>query len=149
MDNVVWNYIDGKLALSAVAAVIGTAVNTALGGFDKMLYALMIFMILDFVLGFMSAWKLGTVNSRIMFWGGINKLLILSLVALGVCLDWLFGYSEPFVRTAVIWFYIGREFLSVVENYGKMGFSLPPVFENALEQIKSKTADITDDSESF
>jgi len=145
MDNFGWNIVDGKLAVSALAAVIGTVLNIALGGFDKMLYALMAFMALDFVLGFMSAWKMGTVDSHVMFWGGINKMLVLSLVALGVCLDWLFGHNEPFVRTAVIWFYIGREFLSVVENYGKMGFSLPPVFENALEQIKTRADDMSDE----
>ncbi len=145
VENIIGNFSDGKLAVSTFAAVVGTALNAALGGFDKMLYALMAFMVLDFILGFMSAWKRGTVDSRVMLWGGINKLLVLSLVALGVCLDWLFGHSEPFIRTAVIWFYIGREFLSVVENYGKMGFNLPPVFQGALEQINAKTADLSDD----
>ena len=130
--------------VSSAAAVIGITVNSALGGFDKMLYALMAFMALDFLLGFMSAWKAGTVDSRVMFWGGINKLLVLTLVALGVCLDWLFGHVEPLIRTTVIWFYIGREFLSVVENYGKMGFYLPSIFQSALEQIESKTADFSD-----
>ena len=144
MDNFTWNIVDGRLTMPAFVAVIGTALNAALGGFDKMLFALMTFMILDFILGFMAAWKTGAVDSRIMFRDGINKLLVLTLVALGVCLDWLFEHNEPFIRTAVIWFYIGREFLSVVENYGKMGFHLPPVFENALEQIKSRTTDMND-----
>ena len=143
MNSIIGNFTDGKLTVYAVAAVVGTAINSALGGFDKMLYALMAFMAFDFVLGFMAAWKSGTVDSHIMFWGGINKLLVLSLVALGVCLDWLFGHSDPFVRTAVIWFYIGREFLSVVENYGKMGFTLPPVLKNALAQIKTRAEDIS------
>ena len=145
MERLALNIADGRLTVSAAAAVIGTALNAALGGFDKMIYALMAFMALDFILGFMSAWKLGTVDSRVMFWGGINKLLVLTLVALGVCLDWLFGHSEPFIRTTVIWFYIGREFLSVAENYGKMGFYLPPVFKNALEQIENKAADFSNE----
>ena len=142
MGNLTWDFDGGRMAVSAAAAVVGTAINAALGGFDKMLYALMAFMALDFMLGFMAAWKMGTVDSRVMFWGGVNKLLVLTLVALGVCLDWLFGYSDPFIRTTVIWYYIGREFLSVAENYGKMGFYLPPVLQNALEQIESKGGDL-------
>jgi len=147
MNNIFLNSENIRTQISAAAAVIGTVLNAVLGGFDKMLYALMAFMLLDFMLGFMAACKSRTVDSRVMFWGGINKLLVLSLVAVGVSLDWLFGHNDPLIRTAVIWFYIGREFLSMTENYGKMGFSLPPFLSEVLEQIENKSAVSPDDKQ--
>lgn len=60
------------------------------------------------------------------------------MVGVGVILDRLVGMSDPYIRTAVIWFYIGREGLSIVENYGKMGMPLPPAIAKALEQLKGK-----------
>ena len=144
MNNVFWNYGGEGFAMSTVLAVIGTTINAALGGFDRMLYALMIFMVLDFVLGFMAACKEKAVDSRVMFWGGVNKLLVLSLVAIGVCLDWLLGHADPWIRTAVIWFYISREFLSVTENYGRLGFKLPPVVSDVLAQINRKAEERAD-----
>ena len=53
-------------------------------------------------------------------------------------LDGALGLSEPYIRTVVIWFYLGREGLSIVENYGKMGLPLPSVVVGILEQLKEK-----------
>ena len=86
MKEIFWSYGSGGFTFSAVFAAAGMALNAALGGFDKMLGALMAFMVLDFVLGFTSACKEKTVDSRVMLWGGVNKLLVLSLVLAGVSL---------------------------------------------------------------
>ena len=124
--------------LSLILAMVGTFLNSFLGGFDNMVQALIWFMALDFLLGFLAAWKGGRTDSNVMFWGGVNKVLVLVMVGIGVILDGLVGMPEPYIRTAVIWFYIGREGLSIVENYGKMGMPLPPAIEKALEQLKGK-----------
>ncbi|HWP51658.1 MAG TPA: phage holin family protein [Clostridia bacterium] len=139
MRNIFWNYGNDGLTLSGAVALIGTFFNWALGGFDKMLLALILFMALDFLLGFLAAWKGKRINSQAMFWGGINKLLVLAFVAVGSVLDWLLGIPDPYIRTGVIWFYIGRELLSITENYGNMGMKLPPFISEVLEQINSKS----------
>jgi toxin secretion/phage lysis holin len=126
---------------SAVLAAIGTGLNVWLGGFDNMVQALVAFMAVDFLLGFLAAGKAGKIDSHIMFWGGVNKLLVLVMVGVGVILDGLIGTNEPYIRTAVIWFYIGREGLSVVENYGKMDLPLPKFIKTALEQLKQRGDD--------
>ncbi len=103
-----------------------------------MLQSLLFFMVMDVIVGIAAAYKDKKVNSNVMFWGGVNKLLVLGMVGIGMRLDILMGLENPYIRTAVIWFFIGRELLSIVENYGKLGMSLPPAIKNALEQIQEK-----------
>ncbi len=134
-----WSYGADGAVISSILAVIGTALNWWLGGWDQMIQALVAFMAVDFVLGFLAAAKAGSLDSNVMFWGGVNKLLVLMFVGVGVILDRLTGLATPTIRTAVIWFYIGREGLSITENYGKLGLPLPEAIKAALEQISKKS----------
>lgn len=130
------------LRVSSCFAAAGTALNWLLGGWDLMVQALIAFMALDFVLGFAASVKNHTTDSQVMFWGGVNKVLVLGLVGVGVLLDSLLGVGEPYIRTAVIWFYIARELLSILENYGKLGNNIPPILKTVLAQLQEK-GDIT------
>ena len=134
----IWSYGKEGAAASGVLAVVGTFLNWWLGGFDVMLQSLLFFMVMDIIVGIAAAYKDKKVNSNVMFWGGVNKFLVLGMVGIGMKLDILMGLENPYIRTAVIWFFIGRELLSIVENYGKLGMSLPPAIKNALEQIQEK-----------
>ena len=60
------------------------------------------------------------------------------MVGVGVVLDSLLGAGEPYIRTAVIWFYIARELLSILENYGKLGNNIPPILKTVLAQLQDK-----------
>lgn len=124
--------------VSALTAAVGTTLNWWLGGWDKMVLTLIIFMGVDFVTGIIAAVKSGTVDSRVMFWGGVNKVLVLGLVGVGVLLDGLLGTGEPYIRTAIIWYYIARELLSILENYGKLGNNVPPILQKVLAQLQEK-----------
>ena len=139
MKNVLWNYGVEGVEISGVVAVIGTFLTFLLGGWDKPLQFLMILMASDFLLGILAAIKMGKLNSKVMFWGGINKILVLVLVSISVFMDNALPINEPYIRTAVIWFYSSREGLSVVENYGKLGMPLPPFLVNILQQLKQKS----------
>lgn len=131
------NYGSFGLRVSSCFAAAGTALNWLLGGWDLMVQALIAFMALDFVLGFAASVKNHTTDSQVMFWGGVNKVLVLGLVV-GVVLDSLLGAGEPYIRTAVIWFYIARELLSILENYGKLGNNIPPILKTVLAQLQDK-----------
>ena len=128
MKNLVWSYGSEGAAVSGMLAAAGTFLNWWFGGFDK----------IDFALGFLAAAKSRTIDSQVMFWGGVNKVLVLVFVGFGVVLDGIVGTPEPYIRTAIIWFYIGREGLSIVENYGKMGLPLPEFITAVLNQLKDK-----------
>lgn len=138
MKGLLWNYGNEGATLSGVVAVAGTLLNGWLGGFDNMVQALVTCMAIDFALGFLEAVKSRMVDSHTMFWGGINKILVLVFVGFGVVLDGLVATPQPYIRTAIIWFYIGREGLSIVENYGKMGLPLPKFITTVLRQLKDQ-----------
>jgi toxin secretion/phage lysis holin len=73
-----------------------------------------------------------------MFWGGIRKGVILVVVGIAVLLDSMLGNPEPILRTLAIYFYAAREGISVTENLGIIGVSLPPVIVKVLEQLQEK-----------
>src|SRR5690348_12081106 len=107
-----------EFSLSAVIAIVATFISMFLGGWDIALKVLVFCMVTDYVTGLLGAIKTHTVNSEIMFWGGIRKAIILVVIALAVMLDQLVNNPTPVFRTIAIYFYVSREGLSVVENIG-------------------------------
>lgn len=95
-------------------------------------------MLLDYFTGLLGAIKTHTVNSDVMFWGGIRKGVVLIVVALSVMADQMVGNGSPIFRTLALYFYSGREGLSVVENIGILGVPLPAALTTFLEQLKQK-----------
>lgn len=123
---------------STVFALAGMGLSALLGGWDSPIRALLFFMAIDLVSGFAAACKERSVNSQVMLWGGVGKVMVLILVAAGVVLDQLLGLADPCCRMAVIWFYIGREGLSILENYGKLGLPLPSFLTELLQQLQNQ-----------
>ena len=138
LDIFAWNYGEGGAVVSGGIAVAGVFLNSLIGGWDNMAQFLLYLMIGDTLTGFLASLKNKKTNSDNMFYGGAKKLVVFGLVVLATQLDITLGNSEPFIRTATIWFYIGRELLSMLENCGKMGVELPPILMQSLEQITKK-----------
>ncbi|WP_083659857.1 MULTISPECIES: phage holin family protein [Paenibacillus] len=128
----------GKEAVTGgVVAVLGL-LATLLGGWDKPLQILVVLMVADYITGILGAVKTKAVNSEVMFWGGIRKITILFVVGLAVLIDgWVGGDSAVF-RTLAVYFYAGREGLSVMENLGILGVYIPPKIKEFLEQLNEK-----------
>jgi toxin secretion/phage lysis holin len=124
--------------VSGFVAVAGTTATMFLGGWDSILKALVLFMIADYITGLAGAFKTKTVNSEVMFWGGVRKSMIILVIALAVYLDQLVGNENPLFRTLALYFYIGREGLSVVENLGVVGVPLPGFVKKVLTQLQEK-----------
>ncbi|MNL87871.1 Holin family protein [compost metagenome] len=57
---------------------------------------------------------------------------------IAIKLDHLIGGTSPVFRTLAIFYYAGREGLSLIENSGNLGMPWPPAIKNALEQLKQK-----------
>lgn len=128
-----------EFSFSAFIAAIGTMVSLWLGGWDAALNVLIALMVLDYVTGFLGAIKTKTVDSEIMYWGGIRKGVILAVLVVSVLLDQMLGNSEPIIRTLAIYFYVAREGVSVTENLGILGVPLPPSISKVLTQLKEKS----------
>ena len=138
MENLFWNYGTKGAGISAAVAAVGTFFAGLLGGWDFMMKALIWAMALDVLLGLLCGAKSRAIDSRIMLWGGINKVLVLVFVGFGVVLDQSIGLGEPYIRTVVICFYLGREGLSIVENSAKLGLPWPGFLTALLGQMKER-----------
>lgn len=125
-------------AIGTTTAFLGLISTQLLGGWDKPLQVLMVLMVADYVSGVLMAIKEKRVNSDVMFWGGIRKITILFVVGLAALIDDWLKMDAPVFRTAALYFYAGREGLSVVENLGSMGVPLPGKLTDFLEQLNKK-----------
>lgn len=127
-----------EFGFSSILAIFGTIVSTYLGGWDVALKVMVFCMIVDYVTGVLGAIREKKLNSEVMFWGGVRKAVIFVVVGLAVMLDELVGNDSPVFRTLALYFYIGREGLSIVENLGHLGIPLPGFIEKVLDQLKEK-----------
>ena len=103
-----------------------------------MLAILIIFMIIDFVSGFIKAWALKEFDSSKFYIGGVKKLGILMIVAIATQLDTLIHVDSVALRTVAISYYIANEGFSILENWGQLGLPLPKVLKNALAKLKEE-----------
>lgn len=118
---------------------IGGTIAAFLGGWDKPLQLLLVLMVADYVTGLLGAAKTKSVNSEKMYWGGIRKVTVLFVVGLAALIDGWLQPDAPVFRTAAIFFYAGREGLSVVENLGVLGVPLPGKLREWLEQLNQES----------
>ncbi|WP_339295935.1 phage holin family protein [Paenibacillus sp. FSL W7-1279] len=126
-----------EAATGGVVAALGLFA-TLLGGWDKPLQFLIALMVADYVTGILGAIKTKSVNSEVMFWGGIRKITILFVVGLAVLIDGWVGDDSAVFRILAVYFYAGREGLSVMENLGILGVYIPPKIKEFLEQLNEK-----------
>ncbi|MDQ0496382.1 phage holin family protein [Paenibacillus brasilensis] len=137
----VWTAMVGatekEAAAGGLSALVGLLV-TFLGGWDKPLQVLLTMMVLDYIFGVAAAIKNKKMDSDVMFWGGIRKATVLTVVGLSAQLDNWLQPGAPIFRTAAIYFYAGREGLSLAENWGTMGIPLPFKLKSFLQQLKDK-----------
>ena len=128
-----WNVIQ------AVFAAVGGWIGYFLGGNDGLLYALLAFVVLYYITGFMCAVVDKKLSSAVGFKGICRKVLIFALVGIGHLLDTQVIGSGSVLRTAIIFFYISNEGLSLVENAAYLGLPIPTKLHKVLEQLHDRS----------
>lgn len=128
----IWNTI--QLAFAAVGGFVGWF----LGGCDGLLYTLLAFVVIDYITGVMCAVVDKTLSSAIGFKGICRKVLIFALVGIGHILDTHVIGSGSVMRTAIIFFYISNEGVSLVENAVHLGLPVPQKLKDVLEQLHGR-----------
>jgi toxin secretion/phage lysis holin len=128
----IWNA--AQLAITAIGGWLGWV----LGGLDGFLYALVAFVVTDYLTGLMAAAVEKKLSSEIGFKGIFRKVLIFMLVGIGHILDTRVIGDGSVLRTAVIFFYISNEGISIIENAGRIGLPIPQKLKAILEQLKTK-----------
>lgn len=110
-----------------------------LGGCDGLLFALLTFVVIDYITDVMCAIADKTLSSEVGFKGICQKVLIFLLVGISNLLDVEVIGTGSILRTAVIFFYISTEGMSILENAAHLELSVPTKMKEVLEQIHNKS----------
>lgn len=125
-------------AIQMVFAAIGGWLGYFLGGCDGLLYALIAFSVIDYITGVMCAVADKKLSSAVGFKGICRKVLIFLLVGIANVLDVQVIGSGSVLRTAVIFFYISNEGVSLLENAAHLGLPVPEKVKTVLEQLHDR-----------
>ena len=136
-----WNTI--QFIFTAVGGWLGYF----LGGCDGLLYALIAFVAIDYITGVMCAVIDRKLSSAVGFKGIFRKVLIFLLVGIANIIDVQVVGTGAVLRTAVIFFYISNEGVSLLENAGPMGLPIPEKLKEVLAQLHNRTGDGEDTGE--
>lgn len=128
-----------QIIIDSVAGTIGAVLGFMYGEVTGLFWALVAFMVLDYISGILAAISVRKLSSKVGFKGIAKKLLILVFVSVGHITDTYVLGGVPVAMTAVILFYIANEGISIVENATELGLPVPQKIKNVLEQIKNKS----------
>ena len=128
----IWTGI--QIAFSAIGGFIGWL----LGGFDGFLYALIAFAVIDYITGVMCAISDKRLSSEVGFKGICRQVLIFVLVGIGNLVDVYVLGEAGVLRTAVIFFYLSNEGVSLLENSAHLGLPIPQKLKSVLEQLHNR-----------
>lgn len=118
-----------------VLSIIGSFFISILGGYDTLLFFLVLLVVIDYITGTIEAIKEGNFKSSVMRWGAVNKVIEFAIVAIFFEIDQTLGV-DLFRNGAIIWFLI-CEGSSILENCVKLGVPLPEGSASILKQLKS------------
>lgn len=118
-----WNVVQ------MVFAAVGGWLGYFLGGCDGLLYALVAFVVIDYITGVMCGIADRKLNSEVGF-KGIANILDVNVIGTGSVL-----------RPAVVFFYISNEGVSLLENAAHLGLPVPEKMKKVLEQLHDRLDD--------
>lgn len=123
-----------KILISALGGWLGVY----LGGIDGILTMLVIFVSVDYITGVMCAISSKKLSSSVGFKGIFRKIIIFVLVGIANMIDMYILGKGSVIRTAVIFFYLSNEGISLLENVSKLGLPIPEKLKLILVQLREK-----------
>ena len=134
----IWN------SIQIIFTGVGGWLGWFLGGCDGLLYALIAFVVIDYLTGVMCAINDRNLSSEVGFRGICRKVLIFLLVGIANILDVQVIGTGSVLRTAVIFFYISNEGVSLLENAARLGLPVPDAIKVVLEQLHDRSEEKKD-----
>lgn len=128
-----------------IFAGIGGWLGWFLGSYDGLLYALLVFVIVDYITGVMCAISDHSLSSEVGFKGICRKVLIFILVGVANIMDVQVIGTGSVLRTAIIFFYISNEGVSLLENASHLGLPIPEKLKSVLEQLHDRAEEKEDE----
>lgn len=121
-----------------IFTALGGWLGYFLGGCDGLILALVIFVSADYITGVMCAIEDKKLNSSVGFRGICRKTIIFMLVGIGHVLDTHIIGTGSVLRTAIIFFYLSNEGVSLLENAAHLGLPIPEKLKDVLEQLHNR-----------
>lgn len=130
-----------EIEWGATVSCIGT-VFSYLVGWNAVIEALLIAMLIDYMTGVLAAYINPhlALNSQKGFKGILKKIMILLLIVLAHELDHAIGQQA--IQMIVVWFFLGNEGLSIIENAAKAGLPIPQKLRDTLEQLANEKGEL-------
>ena len=128
-------------------STLGGFLGWYLGGLDGFMYALIAFVVVDYLTGVMCAVVDKKLDSKVGFKGIFRKVLIFTLVGIANILDIHVLGQGSVLRTAVIFFYLSNEGVSLLENSAHLGLPIPQQLKDVLEQLHERDGGGSNESE--
>ena len=125
-------------AIQFCFTALGGWLGYFLGGYDGVLYALIVFVVLDYITGLMRAIVDKEVSSETGFRGIFKKVVIFMLVGVANILDVHVLGQGAVLRTAIIFFELSNEGISLLENAAYLGVPIPEPLKNVLQQLHDR-----------
>ena len=125
-------------AIQTAFTALGGFIGWFLGGADGFLYALIAFVVIDYITGVLCAIADKSLSSEVGFKGICRKVLIFVLVGIGNIIDVYVLGDSSVLRTAVIFFYLSNEGVSLLENAARLGLPIPDKLKDVLSQLHDK-----------
>ena len=135
-----WGFI--QLVFTAIGGWLGWF----LGGCDGLVIALLVFVVIDYITGVMCAIADKKLSSSVGFKGICRKVLIFVLVGVAHIIDAQVIKTGSVLRTAVIFFYLSNEGVSLLENSAHLGLPIPEKLKDVLEQLHDRSTDHKEES---
>jgi len=130
--------------LKALAAIAG-ALAGLFGEWNTALTILVIVMAMDYITGVIVAamhrspkTEGGGLSSKVGFIGLARKGFMILIVLLATLLDRAVGNSAMVFQTAMVFYYIANEGLSILENADLMGVPFPTFLRERLESMREE-----------
>ncbi len=127
-----WNTVQ------CVFTAVGGWLGYFLGGCDGLLIALVVFAAVDYITGVMCAVNDQKLSSEVGFRGICRKVLIFILVGIANILDVEVIGTGSVLRTAIIFFYLSNEGVSLLENAAHLGLPVPTKLKDVLAQLHDR-----------
>ena len=124
--------------IQMVFSAFGGFIGWFLGGNDGFIYALLAFVVIDYITGIMCAIADKELSSEVGFKGICKKVLIFALVGIGNLLDIYILGQAGILRNAVIFFYLSNEGVSILENASHLGLPVPEKLKEILKQLHNR-----------
>jgi toxin secretion/phage lysis holin len=129
--------MNNRTIFEAICGIMGGLAGFLFGAVDGLFYALVAFVVLDYLTGVIGAVIRRKLSSKVGFDGIFKKIMVFILVAVANIIDvQIFGTANGVLRSAVVAFLIANEGLSILENVSAAGLPVPVKLKNMLRQLK-------------